>query len=110
MSDTFNNYVCVTGPHDDLLKITKELNYAEKYHAEYDWEHDGASATIHFVSECDMPIQMTEAIVAKYPSVNILWRYTQELLYAGTMKYENGRLKTMIIFDWITGHTDTTKY
>ena len=103
MGATFQNYIYITGPHDDLLKITSELNFAKNFDAEYDWEHDGVSATIHFQSEDGLPFEDIGPAIAKYPSLKLTWRYTQELIEAGLFIYENGKQVKQSIFNWDTG-------
>jgi len=103
MSETFQNYIVIKGDHDDLLKITSELNFVEKFGAEYDWEHDGASATIHFQSEDGLPFEDIDPAIAKYPSLKLTWRYTQELIEAGFFIYENGKNTKQSIYNWDTG-------
>jgi len=103
MGATFQNYIYISGPHDDLLKITSELNFVKKFGAEYEWEHDGASATIHFQSEDGLPFEDIDPAIAKYPSLKLTWRYTQELIEAGFFIYENGKNTKQSIYNWDTG-------
>ena len=103
MSATFENYLYISGPYDDLLKITSELNFVKKFGAEYDWEHDGVSATIHFQSEDGLPFEDIDPAMAKYPSLKLTWRYTHELLEAGLFIYENGKNTKQSIYNWDTG-------
>jgi len=107
MSATFQNYIYISGPHDDLLKITSELNFVKKFGAEYDWEHDGVSATIHFESEDGLPFEDIDPAIAKYPSLKLTWRYTQELLEAGLFIYEKGIMVKNSTFNWDTGEVTT---
>lgn len=107
MSETFQNYIVIKGDHDDLLKITSELNFVKKYGAEYDWEHDGVSATIHFQSENCLAFDDIDPVIAKYPSLQLIWKYTQELMYTGFFIYENGVMVKNSTYNWDTGEVTT---
>jgi len=45
--------------------------------------------------------------IAKYPSLRLTWRYTQELIEAGLFIYEKGIMVKNSAYNWDTGEVTT---
>lgn len=101
MSDTFSNHFYIEGPYEDLLKVTKDLDFTDG------WEIEGGSAVLHFDGYY-CPLDELEKASAEYPSLKITFRFTQELLIAGLLIYEDGKIKLQSYYNWDTGTSSVT--
>ena len=107
MSDTFSNHFYIEGPYEDLLNVTKDLDFTDGS-IDYDgWEIEGGSAVLHFDGYY-CPLDELEKASAKYPSLKITFRFTQELLIAGLLIYEDGKIKLQSYYNWGTGTSSVT--
>jgi hypothetical protein len=109
MSDKFFNHLYIEGPYDDLVSVTKDLDFADGS-IDYDgWEIEGGSAVLHF-NGYFCPLDEVENASIKYPSLKIIFRFSQELLSAGLYIYKDGKIKLRSHYDWDTGESTVTKY
>lgn len=109
MSDKYSNHFYIEGPDDDLVNVTKDLDFAEGS-INYDgWEIEGGSAVLHFDGYF-CPFDEVKNASAKYPSLKIIFRFTHELLTAGLYIYDGGKIKLRSYYDWDTGECSIKKY
>ena len=109
MSDTFSNHFYIEGPYDDLLNVTKDLDFTNGS-IDYDgWEIEGGSAVLHF-DGCYCPFDEVEKASIKYPSLKIIFRFVHELITVGLIVYENGRAKLNSSYNWDTGEANLNKH
>lgn len=109
MSDEYQNHFYIEGPDDDLINVTKDLDFSGVSTYYDGWEIEGGSAVLHFHTYYDPHVELYNAAV-KYPSLKIVFRFTYALVNAGLIIYEDGRKKLSSYYDWDTGESSVTKY